>query len=91
MSKHSRRPFPKQTTFQAKQKLELVHADLCGPITPATLGGNKYFLLLVDDFSKFMWIYMLANKDEALGAFKKYRTLVENKSEKKIKVLRTDR
>lgn len=91
MSKQNRRPFPKQTTFQAKQSLELVHADLCGPLTPATLAGNKYFLLLVDDFSKMMWLYMLANKDEAMGAFKKFRILVEKESEKKIKVLRMDR
>ncbi|KAL8154922.1 hypothetical protein AgCh_000326 [Apium graveolens] len=91
LSKQSRKPFPKQTMFHAKQALELIHADLCGPISPATIGGNKYFLLLVDDYSKMMWVYMLSNKDEAFGAFKKFKVLVDKESEKEIKVLRTDR
>lgn len=71
--------------------LELIHADLCGPISPSTMGGNKYFLLLVDDFSRVMWTYMLASKDEALDAFKRFRAAVEREYEKKIKVLRSDR
>jgi hypothetical protein len=46
-----RLPFPHQTSFRAKEKLELVHGGLCGPITPATPGGRRYFLL-VDDVSR---------------------------------------
>ena len=91
MSKQTRKPFPGQANFQAKQVLELVHGDLCGPISPTTMAGNKYFLLLVDDFSRVMWIYMLGSKDEALGAFQKFRAQVEREKDKKIKVLRTDR
>lgn len=91
MSKQTRKPFPGQANFQAKQVLELVHGDLCGPISPTTMAGNKYFLLLVDDFSRVMWIYMIASKDEALGAFQKFRVQVEREKDKKIKVFRTDR
>lgn len=71
--------------------LELVHTDLCGPISPSTKGGNKYFLLLVDYFSRVMWVYMLSSKDEAFDAFKRFRVAVEKESEKNIKVLRSDR
>ena len=59
--------------------LELIHGDLCGPITPSTPGGNKYFLLLVDDYSRMMWVYMIKTKEEALTAFKKFRAAVEKK------------
>lgn len=69
----------------------MIHGDLCGPITPATPAGNRYFLLLVDDYSRIMWIFMLNSKDEALEAFIKFRAQVEKNSEKKIQVLRTDR
>ena len=47
-------PFPRQVSFRAKEKLELVHGDLCGPVTPATPGGRRFFLLLVDDVSRYM-------------------------------------
>ena len=59
LTKQRRLPFPRQASFRAKEKLELVHGDLCGPVTPATPGGRRYFLLLVDDASRYMWAVLL--------------------------------
>jgi hypothetical protein len=42
-------PFPTKANYQATAALDLVHGDLCGSISPATLGGRRYILLLVDD------------------------------------------
>lgn len=75
MSKQTRRPFPRQTKFHAKRALELIHGNLYGLITLATAGGNRYFLILVDDFSILMWTYMVKTKDEAFDAFKKLSSL----------------
>ena len=52
--KQRRLPFPKAAKDRAKDALELIHDDLCGPITPATNGGWWYFLLFVDDCSRYM-------------------------------------
>jgi hypothetical protein len=52
--KQRRLPFPKMAKYRAAKALELVHDDLCGPITPTTHGGRKYFILLVDDCNWFM-------------------------------------
>lgn len=90
MAKQVRKPFPTQSQYRANNILELIHGDLCGPITPERPSGNRYFLLLVDDFSRYMWVYMLREKGEAFDAFKHFRALVENGPEK-IKALRTDR
>ncbi|KAL8109610.1 hypothetical protein AgCh_025644 [Apium graveolens] len=90
-SKQTRRAFPQKATFSATMALQLVHGDLCGPIEPTTLGGNKYMFLLVDDYSRVMWAYMLKSKDEAFSAFKKFRAQVEDGEKKRIKVFRTDR
>ena len=49
------RPFPFQASYHASEQLELVHGDLCGPVSPATPGGRCYFLLLVDDATRNMW------------------------------------
>jgi hypothetical protein len=57
--KQKRAPFPQRATKRATRPLELLHGDLCGPITPTTQSGKKYFLLLVDDFSHYMWLSLL--------------------------------
>ena len=54
--KQRRLPFPKAAKYRAQEVLQLVHGDLCGPITPTTHGGRRYFLLLVDDCSRYMWL-----------------------------------
>ena len=50
--KHHRTSFPKKSPFRATEPLELIQIDICGPITPSTLGGSRYFLLIIDDFSR---------------------------------------
>ena len=89
--KHARVPFLKSTEFRASKPLELVYSDTCGPITPSTINGGKYFLLIFDDFSRLMWMAILKNKSEAFGAFQKFKTLAESESNGAlIKCLRTD-
>ena len=51
--------------YRAAKVLELVHADLCGPISPPTPAGKRYFLLMVDDKSRYMWLPLVTAKDEA--------------------------
>lgn len=87
MSKQARKPFPSQALFIAKKPLELICADICGPISPSVLAGNKYFLLFVDDCTQKMWVYKLKAKSEAFEVFKKFQRLVERGTEKKIKIL----
>ncbi|XP_066357865.1 uncharacterized protein [Miscanthus floridulus] len=87
---HHRRPFPQVSTYRAEGGLELVHGDLCGQITPPTLGGKSYFLLIVDDFSRFMWLELLSTKDEALVYFKKIVLAAEVESGCQLKAFRTD-
>jgi hypothetical protein len=74
--------------WRAERALELVHSDLCGPITPSV---NSYFLLLVDDQSRFMWISTLVRKDQAAAAIKDYQMRAEVESDCKLSVLRTDK
>jgi transposase InsO family protein len=58
---------------------------------PTTLDGKKMFLLLVDDFSRFMWIMLLPSKDGAPEAIKRVRIEAETATGKKINCLHTDR
>jgi transposase InsO family protein len=67
-----------------------VHEDLCGPVTLATPGGRRYFLLLVDDLSRYMWVVVLGSKGEAADAIRRAQAAVEVECGRKLRVLRTD-
>jgi transposase InsO family protein len=69
----------------------MFHVDLCGQIKPKTRGGKNYFLLLVDDYSRFMWIELLATKDEAFKCFKRVKALAETKHGGKLRAFHSDR
>ncbi|TXG68247.1 hypothetical protein EZV62_003182 [Acer yangbiense] len=71
-------------------KTERKDNDLWGPSKVSTHGGNRYFLSLIDDHSRKVWIYLLKSKDQAFENFKAWKRQVENQTSKTIKVLRTD-
>lgn len=89
--KQTRGAFRKMAQWHATKPLELLHIDLFGPITPATIGGNKYFMLIVDDCSRWMSVFMLMSKDEASNTFAKFKSEAENSIGEKIKTVRSDR
>jgi transposase InsO family protein len=90
IGKQHRTPLP-HAAFRTEKPLELVHMDLCGPITPSTAGGKKYFLLLVDDHSRYMWLELIRTKDKALRFFKKVKALAETEHGSKLLAFRSDR
>jgi transposase InsO family protein len=61
-----------------------------GPIPVPSLGKYVYYVSFIDDFSRNTWIYFLRKKSKVFDKFKELKALVENQTEKKIKVLRTD-
>lgn len=91
LGKHARKSFPKASLSRATKPLQLVHADVCGPIKPQSFGKSSYFLLFIDDYSRKTWVYFLKNKSEAFETFQKFKSLVEKESGYQIKALRTDR
>ena len=89
--KQTRQAFPQATLYRAAEPLELVHRDLCGPITPMTEGKNRYIFFLIDDHSRYMWTILLKKKGESLEKFKKFKAIVEQEIKTTIKTLQTDR
>lgn len=87
--KQCRLPF-KSTGQRSSDLLDIVHTDICGPMENVSLGGSRYFLLFVDDYSRMTFVYFLRHKNEALKYFKIYKAHVENQTKKTIKVLRSD-
>ena len=90
VGKQQRGKFPKKSGWRASEKLELIHGDLCGPITPTSHSGKRYLLVFVDDFSRKTWIYFLSDKAESFEAFKTFKSFVEKEAKTSICGLRTD-
>ena len=61
----------------ATELLNLVHTDVCGPMTVSARGGYKYFITFTDDLSRFGYVYLMRHKSESFEMFKRYRNEVE--------------
>ncbi|KAL2233631.1 UNVERIFIED_CONTAM: Retrovirus-related Pol polyprotein from transposon TNT 1-94 [Sesamum indicum] len=70
--------------------LDYVHADVWGPSTVPTHGGNRYFLSIIDNFSRKVFVFLMKHKSEVFDKFKNWKIFVENQTGKKLKSLRTD-
>ena len=83
--------FSTGSELEGTEEAGAVHVDLCGPITPSTARGNCYFMLLIDDYSRWTYLYVLETKDQALDAFVKFKAEIENFTRERIKTLQSDR
>jgi hypothetical protein len=95
LCKHCQQGKKTKTRFKSKEysttrALEIVHTDLVGPTTTKGLKGEKYFMLLVDDYTRMTAIFFLKNKSKAFENLKIYKEMVENEMDSKIKCLRFD-
>ncbi|KAL0345756.1 UNVERIFIED_CONTAM: Transposon Ty2-B Gag-Pol polyprotein [Sesamum radiatum] len=88
--KMTKKPFVGQSAI-ANGLLDLVHTDVCGPLSIPARGGFSYFITFTDDHSRYGYVYLMRYKSEAFGRFKEYRLEVENQTNRKIKALRSDR
>jgi len=70
--------------------LELLHMDIFGPVAYISIGGNKYGFVIVDDYSRFTWVFFFVEKSEVRGILKKFMTRAQNEFEVKIKRIRSD-
>ena len=87
--KNMKSSFPSSDS-KAKGILDIVHSDVCGPMTTTSLSGYVYYVSFIDDYSRKTWIYFLKCKTGVFNKFKEFKDLVENLSEKKIQIFRSD-
>ncbi|GJP51141.1 hypothetical protein CLOM_g10307 [Closterium sp. NIES-68] len=91
LSKFTRFPFH-GVAGKSKAALELVHMDLVGPFPVRGSKGERYFLAIVDDWSRLMWAYPLKQKDHAASTIRDdWLPFVEQQSGHPCKSIRTDR
>ncbi|KAJ4744919.1 Transposon Ty1-NL2 Gag-Pol polyprotein [Rhynchospora pubera] len=90
MGKMTKAPFPNKG-IRANGLLDLIHTDVCGPMSICARGGFSYFVTFTDDYSRYGYIYLMRHKSETFDKFKEFKSEVENQLDRKIKALRSDR
>jgi hypothetical protein len=70
--------------------LEMLHMDLFGPVAYISIDGNKYGLVIVDDYSRFTWVFFLQDKIETQEVLKKFLRMTQNEFDAKVKKIRSD-
>jgi len=64
--------------MSTSRPLELLHMDLFGPTSYKSIGGNLYCLVIVDDYSRYSWVFFLQEKSETMSIFKKFAKRAQN-------------
>ena len=70
--------------------MEIIHTDVCSPMSVEARSRYRYFLTFADDLSRYGYIYLMEHKSEKFEKFKEFQSEVENHHNKKIKFLQSD-
>jgi hypothetical protein len=68
----------------------MLHMDLFGPIAYITIGGNKYDIVIIDDYSRFTWVFFFQDKGKTREVLKKFLKRAQNEFDAKVKKIRCD-
>ena len=81
---------PKKSMMSTCKAFELLHMDLFGPTTYTSIGGNKYGFVILDDFTRYIWVFFLVDKSDVFATFKLFVKGIHNEFETTIKRVRSD-
>ncbi|KAL1458776.1 hypothetical protein WDU94_008892 [Cyamophila willieti] len=82
--------FPKSRVEKSSEPLKIIHSDLMGKFTPASLGGSQYIMTMIDDYTRYITVKCLKSKSETFGEFVNFQKVVENLHGKNIMYLQSD-
>ena len=90
LGKQTKAKHPGTQTSATFRPLELLHLDLMGPTRIKSLGGKKYILVMVDNFTRYTWVILLRSKLDALEHIDALCTRLQNEKSLKIDRIRSD-
>ena len=85
-----RNTYPKKSIMSTSKAFELLHMDLFGPTQYTSIDGNKYGFVIVDDYTRYTWIFFLVDKSDVFATFKSFVKGIHNEFETTIKRVRID-
>ncbi|KAK2992542.1 hypothetical protein RJ640_004316 [Escallonia rubra] len=88
-AKHTRTVFP-DSTNRAMDIFGLIHCDIWGPYRVTTISGAKYFLTIVDDYSRAVWVHLMHDKGQTGTLLRNFCNMVHTQFGKLVKIIRSD-
>nr|GFA62442.1 putative ribonuclease H-like domain-containing protein [Tanacetum cinerariifolium] len=88
--KSKRASHPPKPVPNSKQRLHLLYMDLCGPMRIASINDKRYVLVIVDDYSRYMWVHFLRSKDEAPEVIIKFLKRITVLFQSPVIIIRTN-
>ncbi|GKC28893.1 retrovirus-related pol polyprotein from transposon TNT 1-94, partial [Tanacetum coccineum] len=85
-----RASFKTKRSFSINKCLHLLNMDLFGPVKPQSISHNKYTLIIVDEYSRYTWVFYLKKKSDTADCIICFIKKMENLNEVKVKELRSD-
>ncbi|KAG9442993.1 hypothetical protein H6P81_018847 [Aristolochia fimbriata] len=89
LGKHTVLSFNSSDT-RASTPFDLIHSDVWGPAPISTTGGSTYYVVFIDDFSRFVWVYLLQSRSAFYTAYDEFSSMVHTQFSKTIKNFRSD-
>ncbi|GKE70016.1 retrovirus-related pol polyprotein from transposon TNT 1-94, partial [Tanacetum coccineum] len=89
--KAKRSSFKTKAVPSSKERLNVLHMDLCGPMRVASINGKKYIMVIVDDYSRYTWTLFLRSKDETPEVLKDFLKMIQRNLQAPVISVRTDR
>ena len=83
-------PFKSVGEIRSVRKLQCVHSDVCGPMPTVSIGGRRYFVTFIDDYTRCCRVYCMKNKSEVFDKFKEFELCTTNECGNLIGTLRSD-
>lgn len=86
LGKRATHSFPTIKAWRANEKVYFIHTDICEHMKTGLPNGSRYFVLFIDDCTRFYWVYFMNNKSEVVYIYFKFKVMVECQSGCKLKM-----